>query len=150
MANINLQAKKQNSFDAIVIGSGISGGWAAKELCENGLRTLVLEKGRMVKHIKDYPTMNNESWDHVLRGGLSHEDQQNYHVANSVGFVGADNKHFHTNDLDNPYTEVKPFIWIRGHQVGGRSQLWGRQCYVKTLGMMTGPGVFNISCLGLS
>lgn len=129
MANLNLQGNKEHTYDAIVIGSGISGGWAAKELCEKGLRTLVLEKGRMVEHVVDYPTMNNENWDHELRGGLTHEEQRNYHVTNSIGFIGNDNKHFYANDLDNPYTEVKPFIWIRGHQVGGKSLLWGKQCY---------------------
>ncbi len=129
MANLNIKAEDLNTYDAIVVGSGISGGWVAKELCEKGLKTLVLEKGRMVEHLKDYPTMNNEPWDLELRGGLNYEDQQKHHVPHSIGFVGENNKHFYTNDLDNPYTEVKPFIWIRGHQVGGRSLLWGRQCY---------------------
>ena len=129
MANLNLQARDQNSYDAIVIGSGISGGWAAKELCEKGLKTLVLEKGRMVEHIKDYPTANAESWEQELRGSLSYEEQQQQHVTNSIGFLGSDSKHFFANDLDNPYTEVKPFIWIRGHQVGGKSITWGKQTY---------------------
>jgi len=129
MAYFNIDATDKNTYDAIVIGSGISGGWAAKELCENGLKTLLLERGRMVRHIQDYPTMNDDPWDHELRGDLNYEDQQKYHVAHSVGFVSEDNKHFHTNDLENPYTEIKPFIWIRGYQVGGRSLLWGKQCY---------------------
>ena len=129
MAYLNLQAEKQNTFEAIVIGSGISGGWVAKELCERGIKTLVLEKGRMVRHVADYPTASDEAWDHDLRGGINHEDQQKHHITNSIGFVGAYNKHFYANDLDNPYTEVKPFIWIRGHQVGGKSIIWGKQCY---------------------
>ena len=129
MANINTKASKLNTYDAIVIGSGISGGWAAKELCEKGLKTLVLEKGRMVEHVKDYPTMNDESWDHELRGGLTSEEQQNHHVTNSIGFIDRYNMHFYANDQDNPYTETKPFIWIRGHQVGGKSLIWGKQTY---------------------
>lgn len=119
----------QNTYDAIVIGSGISGGWAAKELCEKGLKTLVLERGRMVEHLKDYPTMNDEAWDYELRGSLTFEDQKKQHISHSTGFVGESNKHFYANDEENPYTEVKPFLWIRGHQVGGRSMLWGKQCY---------------------
>ncbi len=129
MANLNIQAQQANTYDAIVIGSGISGGWVAKELCEKGIKTLVLEKGRMVKHVGDYPTATDESWDHELRGTLSYEDQQKHHVGHSIGFVSQYNKHFYANDLENPYTEIKPFIWIRGHQVGGRSLLWGKQCY---------------------
>ncbi len=129
MANINTKAVRQNTYDAIVIGSGISGGWAAKELCEKGLKTLVLERGRMVRHVQDYPTMNKDPWDHDLRGALTLEEQQKHHIPNSIGFIGEDNKYFFANDLENPYTEVKPFVWVRGHQVGGRSLLWGRQTY---------------------
>ena len=117
------------TYDAIVIGSGISGGWAAKELCEGGLKTLVLERGRLVEHIKDYPTMNNESWDMDLRGSIGPEDKKKHYKAIRTGFVGENNKHFYANDEENPYTEVKPFLWVRAHQMGGRSLLWGRQCY---------------------
>jgi len=129
MANLNSRASEQNTYDAIVIGSGISGGWAAKELCEKGLRTLVLEKGRMVQHIKDYPTMNDEAWEYELRGAPSTEERMKHHVMNGVGWLGRANMHFYANDLDNPYTESKPFIWIRGHQVGGKSLIWGKQTY---------------------
>ncbi|NJB70511.1 choline dehydrogenase-like flavoprotein [Saonia flava] len=129
MAYLNIEAQKQNTFDAIVIGSGISGGWAAKELCEGGLKTLVLERGRDVKHLQDYPTMHNETWDYKLRGALTYEEQKKHKVFSEVGWAGADSKHFIANDVDNPYTEVKPFVWMRGHQVGGRSMLWGRQTY---------------------
>ena len=87
MSNENI-TQLPEIYDAIVIGSGISGGWAAKELCENGLKTLVLERGRMVTHIKDYPTMNKDPWDHELRGGLTYEDKQKHHITNSVGFIG--------------------------------------------------------------
>lgn len=118
-----------NTFDAIVIGSGISGGWAAKELCEKGLKTLVLEKGRMVKHITDYPTTNLDPWEFPNRGNLTPEEMKKYHVQIRSGFIGESNKHFYADDLDNPYEEIKRFDWIRGNQVGGRSLIWGKQCY---------------------
>ncbi|QMW00380.1 GMC oxidoreductase [Spirosoma foliorum] len=129
MPNLNTTVNKTHTYDAIVIGSGISGGWAAKELCEKGLKTLVLERGRLVNHIEDYPTMNLDHWDFEHREALSHADQETYHVQARSGFVNETNKHFYTNDLDAPYTEVKRFDWIRGNQVGGRSLLWGKQCY---------------------
>ncbi|WP_304516731.1 GMC oxidoreductase [Cecembia rubra] len=129
MANFNIDAKQNMTYDAIVIGSGISGGWAAKELCENGLKTLVLERGRLVEHVKDYPTMNLDPWDMELRGGISPELQKKHYKGGRSGFIGETNEHFHANDLENPYTEVKPFMWVRAHQMGGRSILWGKQCY---------------------
>lgn len=129
MANFNIDAKQNMTYDAIVIGSGISGGWAAKELCEKGLKTLVLERGRMVEHVKDYPTMNLDPWDMELRGGISPELQKKHYKGGRSGFIGETNEHFHANDLENPYTEVKPFMWVRAHQMGGRSILWGKQCY---------------------
>jgi choline dehydrogenase-like flavoprotein len=118
-----------NTYDAIVIGSGISGGWAAKELCEKGLKTLVLEKGRMVLHSRDYPTANMDPWDFPNRGRLTPDELKKYHVQIRSGFVSESNKHFYADDLEDPYTEVKRFDWIRGNQVGGRSLLWGKQCY---------------------
>jgi choline dehydrogenase-like flavoprotein len=118
-----------NTYDAIVIGSGISGGWAAKELCEKGLKTLVLEKGRMVKHVTDYPTTNLDPWEFPNRGKLTPDELKKYHIQIRSGFVGESNKHFFTNDEENPYEEVKRFDWIRGNQVGGRSLIWGKQCY---------------------
>ena len=120
----------EEQYDAIVIGTGISGGWAAKELCEGGLKTLVLERGRMVKHIEDYPTMNDDTWDYPLKGELSQADEKKYHVQKRVGWAPMeDNKHFFVNDLEHPYVETKRFDWIRGYQVGGRSLTWGRQSY---------------------
>lgn len=129
MPNFNIDAKKDMTYDAIVIGSGISGGWAAKELCEGGLKTLVLERGRIVEHIKDYPTMNNESWEYDLRGAIGPEEREKHYKAIRTGFIGENNKHFYANDAENPYTEVKPFLWVRAHQMGGRSLLWGKQTY---------------------
>ncbi|MCU0345568.1 MAG: GMC family oxidoreductase [Saprospiraceae bacterium] len=116
-------------YDAIVIGSGISGGWAAKELCEKGLKTLVLEKGRMVKHIEDYPTANAEPWDLPNHGRLTPEEKEQHHIQMRSGFVGEATKHFFTKDIDNPYEETKRFDWIRGNHVGGRSITWGKHCY---------------------
>lgn len=129
MSNLNIKINKENSYDAIVIGSGMSGGWAAKELCEKGLKTLVLEKGRMVNHIEDYPTMMQEHWDMPHRGGLSFEDQQKHHIQIRSGFVGESVKHFFTNDIDNPYQEKQRFDWIRGNHVGGRTLTWGKHVY---------------------
>jgi choline dehydrogenase-like flavoprotein len=129
MANFNIDAKKDMTYDAIVIGSGISGGWAAKELCENGLKTLVLERGRLVEHVIDYPTMNNDPWDLDLRGAATAEEMEDRQIAARSGFVGENNKHFYAKDSDNPYREEKPFMWIRANQMGGRSLLWGKQCY---------------------
>jgi choline dehydrogenase-like flavoprotein len=118
-----------NTYDAIVIGSGISGGWAAKELCEKGLKTLVLEKGRMVKHGVDYPTTNMDPWEFPNGGQLTPDEIKKHHVQIRSGFVGESTKHFFADDESNPYDEVKRFDWIRGNQVGGRSLTWGKQCY---------------------
>jgi choline dehydrogenase-like flavoprotein len=129
MANLNTKLNDSNTYDAIVVGSGMSGGWAAKEFCEKGLKTLVLEKGRMVNHVEDYPTMMQDTWELPNRGGLTPDDLKKYHIQIRSGFVGSASKHFYTNDLDNPYEETKRFDWIRGNQVGGRSLIWGRQVY---------------------
>ena len=116
------------NFDAIVVGSGISGGWAAKELCEKGLKTLVLERGRMVKHIEDYPTMNLDPWDVKHGGRTTQEELKNYNKQKRWG-IHEGNRHFYNKDSEYDYDEVKPFDWIRGTQVGGRSLIWGRQTY---------------------
>mgnify|MGYP001360580678 FL=1 len=129
MANFNIDAKKEMVYDAIVIGSGISGGWAAKELCEKGLKTLVLERGRIVEHIVDYPTMNLDPWDLELRGGLTPEEKVKHYKNIRSGWVGKETEHFWADDAANPYTEKKPFLWLRGHQMGGKSILWGKQTY---------------------
>ena len=117
-------------FDAIVVGTGISGGWAAKELCEQGLKTLVLERGHMVRHLEDYPTANLDDWDLPHRNTFSREEQQKFHKQLRVGWAPKpDVAHFFVNDLEHPYQETKRFDWIRGYQVGGRSLTWGRQSY---------------------
>jgi choline dehydrogenase-like flavoprotein len=119
--------KQQQTYDAIVIGSGISGGFAAKELCEKGLKTLVIERGRKVEHITDYPTAMLNPWQFENRLKMTNEDIQKQAIQSSV--CDESNKHFFVNDLENPYIQEKPFAWIRGYQTGGRSLTWGRQCY---------------------
>ncbi|TYA74777.1 GMC oxidoreductase [Seonamhaeicola marinus] len=117
-------------YDAIVIGTGITGGWAAKELCEGGLKTLVLERGRMVKHIEDYPTMNLDPWDQELKGDITAEEKKNYPKQSRTGYtVKNESKHWFVNDLEHPYNETKRFDWMRGYHVGGRSIMWGKQSY---------------------
>lgn len=118
----------QNTYDAIVIGSGISGGWAAKELCEKGLKTLVLERGRNVEHIKDYPTATKGSWEFKHRGQLTKEFMQENPLVSKAAGMGEDTMHFFIKDNDHPYIQEKPFNWVRGYQVGGKSLTWGRAC----------------------
>ena len=126
--NINANRKQENSFDAIVIGSGISGGWAAKELCDHGLKTLVLERGRNVEHNKDYPTANKKPWEFKHRGQMTKQFiQENPLISKSAGF-GEDTAHFFIKDKDHPYIQEKPFDWIRVYQVGVKSLTWGRAC----------------------
>ncbi len=119
--------KASASYDAIVIGSGITGGWAAKELCEKGLKTLLLERGRDVHHIQDYPTANLNPWDFEYR--LNNTTQEL--TENPVRSRTSDesDRMFFASDVDHPYIQQKPFNWVRGYQVGGRSLIWGRQCY---------------------
>ncbi|UBZ05581.1 GMC family oxidoreductase [Salegentibacter mishustinae] len=125
-ANLNTNGEKENSFDAIVVGSGMSGGWAAKELCEKGLKTLVLERGRNVEHIKDYPTATKRPWEFPHRGRVSLEVMQENPVASSCYAFNEGTQHFFVKDKEHPYEQVKPFHWIRGYQVGGKSLTWGR------------------------
>ncbi len=117
----------QNTFDAIVIGSGISGGWAAKELCEKGLKTLVLERGKDVVHLKDYPTATKHPWDFPLRGRMPLKILKENPVVSRCYAYGEATQHFFVKDKDHPYIQEKPFDWIRGYQVGGKSLLWARQ-----------------------
>ena len=119
---------ENTEYDAIVIGSGISGGWAAKELCEHGLKTLVLERGRMVEHIKDYPTMNLMPWELPHRGAMPVKLRKENPLISKAAGYGEDTQHFFVKDADHPYVQEKPFEWIRGYQVGGKSLIWGRAC----------------------
>ncbi len=129
MATIQGAGTRQNTYDAIVIGSGISGGWAAKELSEKGLKTLVLERGRDVKH-GDYPTAMTESWEFEGRTKISAADGAKQLKQARTGYTTHPaSAHWFVNDLENPYSEEKRFDWMRGYHVGGRSLLWGRQSY---------------------
>jgi len=119
-----------DSYDAIVVGTGISGGWAAKELCEKGLKTLVLERGPMVQHPVDYKTANMDKWD--FKGGdkITQEIRKRQPKQSRTNYVNTESTtHFFVDDNKHPYNEDKPFDWIRGYHVGGRSLLWGRQSY---------------------
>ena len=114
-------------FDAIVIGSGMSGGWAAKEFCEKGLKTLLLERGRDVKHLKDYPTTNMMPWEFKHRGQVPYEIAKDNPVITRCYAFKEDAMHFFVKDTEHPYIQEKPFDWIRGYQVGGKSIMWARQ-----------------------
>jgi choline dehydrogenase-like flavoprotein len=120
----------ETNYDAIVVGTGVSGGWAAKELCEKGLKTLVLERGRMVKHIEDYPTMNDDPWDYKHGDVITNETRKTQGKQSRTGYTTTESrKHFFVNDLEHPYNETQRFDWMRGYHVGGRSLTWGRQSY---------------------
>ena len=116
-------------FDAIVVGSGISGGWAAKELCEKGLKVLLLERGGPYDHIKDYKTSNLDPWEKTYREQTTTEQKKNYQAIHRGWAANESVMDGWANEIDNPYVEVKPFTWWRSYRMGGRSILWGRQSY---------------------
>lgn len=116
--------KEKRTYDAIVIGSGASGGWAAKELCDKGLKTLVLERGRDVKHIKDYPTASKAPWEFEFRGTVAIEKRKEYQNAR---ILREQTLHWTLKDDEQPFIQEKPFRWFRGYHVGGKSLLWARQ-----------------------
>ncbi len=118
-----------NVYDAIVIGSGISGGWAAKELCEKGLKTIMLERGKDVKHLQDYPSAPKEDWDFPHHGQATQQMIKDYPVLKRDYPLNERNLDWWANDKESPYTEIKRFDWFRGYHVGGRSLMWGRQSY---------------------
>ncbi|MDG1121050.1 MAG: GMC family oxidoreductase [Glaciecola sp.] len=119
----------QYDYDAIVVGSGISGGWAAKELTELGLKVLMLERGKNIEHIKDYKNAQKETWDYPHRGAPTQEMMANYPVLRRDFPLNEPTLGMWANEIENPYVEKKRFDWFRGYQVGGRSLLWGRQSY---------------------
>ena len=125
-ANLNLKGTKENTYDVIVIGSGISGGWAAKEFCEKGLKTLVLERGRQVEHIKDYPTANMAPWEFSHRNILPNKVREENPILSRCYAFEEATEHFFVKDKEHPYIQTKPFDWIRGYQVGGKSLTWAR------------------------
>ena len=121
---------EQDSYDAIVVGTGISGGWAAKELCENGLKTLVLERGKMIEHIKDYTTAHMDPWDFPNGGQPTKEMIAKQEKQSRTNYTTkAESAQWFVNDLEHPYNETKRFDWMRGYHVGGRSLQWGRHSY---------------------
>lgn len=126
-AVMNFLSNSDNIYDAIVVGSGISGGWAAMELCKKGLKTLVLERGRNVEHVKDYSTANLAPWE--FKNGLRNTQEDITSDPIQSEAYSPATKEFFIRDKDHPYIQDDPFNWIRGYQVGGRSLTWGRQCY---------------------
>src|SRR5690606_15149899 len=127
MANLNIDSEKNRTYDAIVIGSGISGGWSAKELCERGLKTPVLKRGRDVPHIKDYPTTNTNPREFEQRNEVTYQLKQDNTIASICYAFQEATEQFFVKDQEHPYVQEKPFDWIRGYQVGGKSLLWARQ-----------------------
>lgn len=119
--------KDANTYDAIVIGAGMAGGWAAKEFSEQGLKTLLLERGPNVVHIEDYPTTNKQPWEFKHRGRLTQQEIKENPIISRCYAFREDAKHFFVKDKEHPYGQVKPFDWIRGYQVGGKSIMWARQ-----------------------
>lgn len=126
MANFNIDSKQKRTYDAIVIGSGISGGWAAKELCEKGLKTLVLERGRDVQHVVDYPTTMMEPWEFEHLNQIPKALEEENPIASKCYAFNEDAQHFFVKDKEHPYIQEAPFLWIRGYQVGGKSLMWAR------------------------
>ncbi len=118
-----------NVYDAIVVGSGISGGWAAKELTEKGLKVLMLERGRNIEHVKDYVNANKEMWEFPHRGGRTQKMIEDYPVLKRDYPLNETVLEYWVKDKECPYTEIKRFDWFRGYHVGGRSIMWGRQSY---------------------
>jgi len=121
--------KSHYTYDAIVIGSGISGGWAAKELTGKGLKTLMLDRGRNVEHIKDYAFAAKDIWEYPYRNNRSQQMIHDHPIQKRYWPMTEGNVNFLVNELDNPYVEIKRFDWVRGYQVGGKSLIWGRQSY---------------------
>jgi choline dehydrogenase-like flavoprotein len=124
--NMNGKHKKENSYDAIVVGSGITGGWAAKELCDRGLKTLVLERGRPVEHQDDYPTALLDPWEETNAGRIPQSEREKNPVVNRCYAYNENTKHFFLEDEEHPYQQEQPFDWIRAYVEGGKSLLWAR------------------------
>lgn len=124
------KGKEANTYDAIVVGSGISGGWAAKELTEKGLKVAMIERGRDIKHIEDYTTAMKDPWEFPHRGSLDEQTKKDYYVNVRTGYTAnEEHRHHFEKDVDHPFKEKRRFDWIRGYHTGGRSLMWGRQSY---------------------
>ena len=122
-----MMKKRTNTYDTIVVGAGMSGGWAAKEFCEQGFKTLLLERGPNVEHLRDYPTTNMQPWEFKHRGRLTSKEIKDNPIISRCYAFREDAKHFFVKDKEHPYGQEKPFDWIRGYQVGGKSIMWARQ-----------------------
>lgn len=127
--NTSIAGKRRRKYDAIVVGSGISGGWAAKELCEAKLKTLVLERGGPMDHLTDYKTANVDPWDFPNRNLSSRASREQNPIQSKCYAWNEGTQHLFVEDQKHPYEQVKPFDWIRGYHVGGKSIMWARQCY---------------------
>lgn len=124
------KGKAENTYDAIVVGSGISGGWAAKELAEKGLKVALVERGRDIKHIQDYTTAMKDPWEFDHRGSVDEQTKKDYWAGVRTGYTAnEEHRHMFEKDIENPYEETRRFDWIRGYHTGGRSLMWGRQSY---------------------
>ena len=119
----------EQKYDAIVVGSGISGGWAAKELTENGLKVLMLERGENIEHVTGYVNALKAPWELPHRDRITNTIREEHAVMTRDGFMHEANANYWVKDKESPYVEVKPFSWFRGYHVGGRSLMWGRQSY---------------------
>src|SRR5882724_560225 len=124
MPDNNNDSAKKRTYDVIVIGSGASGGWAAKEFCDKGMKTLILERGREVRHVKDYPTASRPPWDFPHRGTVPLEQRKDYQGAR---FMREETLQWAIRDDEQPFIQEKPFRWVRGYHMGGKSLLWARQ-----------------------
>jgi choline dehydrogenase-like flavoprotein len=128
--NLNIKAQQEQTFDAIVVGSGISGGWAAKELTEKGLKVLLLERGHDLKHVEGYGTAMKAPWEFMHRGQLPLMALEEYWAVSRTGYIAREpTAYLFTNDKEHPFKEDRPFDWARGFHLGGRSIMWGRQSY---------------------
>ncbi len=128
--NLNIESQKNNTYDAIVVGSGMTGGFAAKELTERGLKVVMIERGREVKHVEGYDNAMKEPWDFQHRGRVTaHSAEELWANKRFNGLANEETDRFFTNDKNNPYLEKQPFDWIRAYHTGGKSMHWGRQSY---------------------
>jgi choline dehydrogenase-like flavoprotein len=128
--NIQGKGKEQMTYDAIVVGSGISGGWSAKELAEKGLKVLMLDRGRDIEHVSGYITAMKEPWEFTHRGRVDNQTKIDYWAGVRTGYTAnEEHRHHFEKDIDHPYDETRRFDWIRGYHTGGRSLMWGRQSY---------------------
>jgi choline dehydrogenase-like flavoprotein len=126
MSFLNIDSIKERTYDVIVVGSGMSGGWAAKEFTEKGLKTLMLERGRSLEHITDYPTTLMQPWEFEHKGSVPKQVIEDNPIVSKCYAFTEDTMHMFTKDAEQPYIQAKPFDWIRGYHVGGKSIMWAR------------------------